>query len=84
MNQYMADSCRENVDPKKLTLDHAMQARDVDLIKNKRLRSTQEYKQVSQDNEILEDLRNGSPIRMPIIVFVVGDLYYVVDGFHRT
>jgi len=80
----MKDSSRTDIDPRKLTLDPIMQARDVELIKDNRLRSSQEIKQASQDNEILEDLRNKLPIRLPITVFVVGDLYYVVDGFHRT
>jgi hypothetical protein len=84
MNQFMTDSCRTDIDPRELTLDYAMQARDVELIKNKRLRSAQEYKQASQDNEILDDLRDGLPIRLAITVFVVGDVHYVVDGFHRT
>jgi hypothetical protein len=84
MNQYIQDSRRTALDPRTLTLDPAMQARDVELIKDKRLRSAQEIKQEAQDKEILEDLRNGVPIKQPITVFVVGDTYLVVDGFHRT
>ncbi|HHX8585239.1 TPA: hypothetical protein ACVO3D_003706 [Vibrio diabolicus] len=84
MNQFMADSRHSNLDPRILILDPMMQARDVELIKDKRLRSAQETKQESQDKEILEDLRNGQPIRQPITVFVVDDKHYVVDGFHRT
>jgi len=84
MIKYMEDSSRRDIDPRELTLDHAMQARDVELIKDKRVRSAQEIKQDSQDKEILEDLRNGLPIRQAITVFVVGDVNYVVDGFHRT
>ncbi|WP_237703925.1 hypothetical protein [Shewanella sp. HN-41] len=61
-----------------------MQARDVELIKDKRLRSAQEIKQEAQDKAILEDLRNGVPIKLPITVFIVNDIYLVVDGFHRT
>lgn len=80
----MADSCLKELDPRTLTLDHAMQARDVELIKDKRLRSSQEIKQAAQDQAILEDLRNGVKIRQAITVFVVGDVNYVVDGFHRT
>ncbi|WP_244813340.1 hypothetical protein [Vibrio sp. B1FLJ16] len=80
----MADSRRASLDPRSLILDPAMQARDVELIKDKRVRSAQEIKQESQSKEILEDLRNGLPIRHPITVFVVDDKYYVVDGFHRT
>tara|TARA_R110001583_G_scaffold130124_1_gene281921 strand:+ start:6119 stop:7057 length:939 start_codon:yes stop_codon:yes gene_type:complete len=84
MNQYMQDSSRTKLDPRTLTLDPAMQARDVELIKDKRLRSAQEIKQEAQDKAILEDLRNGVPIKQPITVFIVNDTYYVVDGFHRT
>ncbi|HCM1570084.1 TPA: hypothetical protein N2955_002057 [Vibrio parahaemolyticus] len=84
MNQFMADSRFEYLDPRILILDPAMQARDVELIQDKRVRSAQEIKQESQSKEILEDLRNGQPIRQPITVFVVDDKYYVVDGFHRT
>ena len=84
MNQYMADSRHTHLDPRTLVLDTAMQARDVELIKDKRLRSAQEVKQASQDKEILEDLYNGLPIRQPITVFLVKDTYYVIDGFHRT
>lgn len=84
MNQYMADSRHTHLDPRTLVLDLAMQARDVELIKDKRLRSAQEVKQASQDKEILEDLYNGQPIRQAITVFLVNDAYYVVDGFHRT
>lgn len=80
MNQFMADSRFAYLDPRTLILDPAMQARDVELIKDKRERSAQEIKQESQSKEILEDLRNGQPIT----VFVVNDKYYVVDGFHRT
>jgi len=80
----MSDSRHSKLDPRKLTLDPAMQARDVELIKDKRLRAAQEIKQEAQDKEILDDLRNGLPIRQSITVFVVGDIYYVVDGFHRT
>mgnify|MGYP003660420889 FL=1 len=82
MNQYMQDSSRTKLDPRTLTLDPAMQARDVELIKDKRLRSAQEIKQEAQDKAILEDLRNGVPIKQPITVFIVNDTYYVVDGFH--
>ncbi|EIK0773200.1 TPA: hypothetical protein KDY13_001606 [Vibrio parahaemolyticus] len=84
MNQFMADSRFAYLDPRTLILDPAMQARDVELIKDKRERSAQEIKQESQSKEILEDLRNGQPIRQPITVFVIDDKYYVVDGFHRT
>jgi hypothetical protein len=84
MNQYMADSRHTHLDPRTLVLDPAMQARDVELIKDKRLRSAQEVKQASQDKEILEDLYDGQPIRRSITVFLVKDAYYVVDGFHRT
>ncbi|MEL0628946.1 hypothetical protein [Psychromonas aquatilis] len=84
MNKYMSDSRHSRLDPRKLTLDPAMQARDTELIKDKRLRAAQEIKQEAQDKEILTDLRNGLPIRQSITVFVVGDIYYVVDGFHRT
>jgi hypothetical protein len=80
----MADSRRSKLDPRSLILDPVMQARDVELIKDKRLRSAQEIKQEDQDQNILEDLNNGLPIRQSITVFVVGDDYYVVDGFHRT
>lgn len=72
------------LDPRKLTLDPAMQARDVELIRDKQLRAAQEIKQASQDKDILEDLRNGLPIRQPIKVYEVGGTLYVVDGFHRT
>lgn len=84
MNQYMSDSRHAKIDPRTLTLHPAMQARDSELIRDKRLRAAQEVKQASQDKEILEDLRNGHPIRQSIIVFVVNSSYYVVDGFHRT
>ncbi|HAS6962851.1 TPA: hypothetical protein I7303_24175 [Vibrio parahaemolyticus] len=84
MNQYMADSRHTKLDPRSLTLDPAMQARDVELIKDKQLRAAQEIKQAAQDNEILEDLRNGQPIRQAVTVFQVDDKLYVVDGFHRT
>ncbi|WP_299665062.1 hypothetical protein [uncultured Psychromonas sp.] len=80
----MSDSRHTKIDPRKLTLDPAMQARDIELIKDKRLRAAQEIKQEAQDKEILEDLRNGLSIRHSITVFVVNDIYYVVDGFHRT
>ncbi|HCH1199953.1 TPA: hypothetical protein NKQ06_005487, partial [Vibrio parahaemolyticus] len=63
MNQFMADSRFEYLDPRTLILDPAMQARDVELIQDKRVRSAQEIKQESQSKEILEDLRNGQPIR---------------------
>lgn len=79
MNQY-----NTSLDPRNLVLDPAMQARDVELIKDKRVRSAQEIKQTTQDKEILDDLRNGLPIRQPITVFEVNSQYYVVDGFHRT
>lgn len=84
MNQYMSDSRHQDLDPKILTLDPLMQARDVELIKDKRVRSAQEIKQKAQDKEILDDLHNGLSIRSPITVFVVDSTYYVVDGFHRT
>ena len=80
----MSDSRHAKIDPRTLTLHPAMQARDSELIRDKRLRAAQEVKQASQDKEILEDLRNGHPIRQSIIVFVVNSSYYVVDGFHRT
>ncbi|WP_434927977.1 hypothetical protein [Shewanella sp. HL-SH2] len=80
----MQDSKFTKLDPRTLTLEPAMQARDVELIKDKRLRSAQEIKQEAQDKAILEDLRNGVPIKQAITVFIVNDTYYVVDGFHRT
>ncbi|HCG6987950.1 TPA: hypothetical protein NJ318_005412 [Vibrio parahaemolyticus] len=84
MNEYMQSSRRTELDPRTLTLDPAMQARDVELIKDKQLRAAQEIKQAAQDKEILEDLRNGQPIRQAITVFEVEGTFYVVDGFHRT
>lgn len=84
MHRYMADSCSRLVDPRTLTLDPAMQARDTTLIRDKRLRAAQEIKQAAQDDAILEDLRNGVGIKQAITVFEVGDVSYVVDGFHRT
>ena len=84
MIQFMKDSSRTDIDPRKLTLDPIMQARDVELIKDNRLRSSQEIKQASQDKEILEDLRNNVGIRHAITVFVVDNVNYVTDGFHRT
>ncbi|HCG5283740.1 TPA: hypothetical protein NJZ47_001634 [Vibrio parahaemolyticus] len=84
MNEYMQSSRRTELDPRTLTLDPAMQARDVALIQKNKLRSAQETKQAEQDEEILEDLRNGQPIRQSITVFEVNDKLYVVDGFHRT
>ena len=84
MIEYMADSYKTNIDPRKLTLDLALQARDVTLIKDKLLRSSQEYRQANQDKELLEDLNNGLPIHTLIKVFIVNDRFLVIDGFHRT
>lgn len=80
----MDDSRLADLDPTSLILDKTLQARDTELIKDKRLRSAQEIKQASQDEQILNDLRNGQPIRQRVTVFVIDDKYFVVDGFHRT
>ncbi|OEE69238.1 ParB N-terminal domain-containing protein [Enterovibrio norvegicus] len=84
MKQYIEDSYFSYLDPRALTLDPAMQARDTTLIRDKRLRAAQEIKQAAQDEAILEGLRNGVGIKQPITVFEVDDKKYVVDGFHRT
>lgn len=75
MHRYMADSCSRLVDPRILTLDPAMQARDTTLIRDKRLRAAQEIKQAAQDDAILEDLRNGVGIKKAITVFEVGEVF---------
>lgn len=84
MNQYMSDSSFTDLDPRELTLDPYMQARDPELIKNNKTREAQIRKQEEQDKDILDDLLNGGKIKLPIVVFEVEGQLYVVDGFHRT
>ena len=84
MNQYMSDSSFTDLDPRDLILDHYMQARDPELIKNNKAREAQIKKQEEQDKDILDDLLNGGEIKLPIVVFEVDGKLYVVDGFHRT
>lgn len=84
MNQYMSDSSFTDLDPRELILDPYMQARDPELINNNKDRDAQLRKQLTQDNDILEELLNGGEIRQPITVFQVDTRLYVVDGFHRT
>ena len=71
MNQYMSDSSFTDLDPRDLILDHYMQARDPELIKNNKAREAQIKKQEEQDKDILDDLLNGGEIKLPIVVFEV-------------
>tara|TARA_Y100001968_G_scaffold200049_1_gene183620 strand:+ start:2532 stop:3152 length:621 start_codon:yes stop_codon:yes gene_type:complete len=84
MKQYMSDSSITDLDPRELILDPYLQARDPELITKNKDRDAQLRKQLSQDNDILEELLNGGEIRQPITVFKVDTKLYVVDGFHRT
>ena len=83
MKQYMSDSSITDLDPRELILDPYLQARDPELITKNKDRDAQLRKQLSQDNDILEELLNGGEIRQPITVFKVDTKLYVVDGFHR-
>ncbi len=84
MIEYAKDTSRVELDPRGLTLDPLLQARDPALIAKHKSREAQNTKQADQIVYILDDLLRGDPIRIPIRVFEVEGKLLVVDGFHRT
>lgn len=84
MIEYAKDTSMVELDPRGLTLDPLLQARDPALIAKHKSREAQNTKQADQIVNILDDLLRGAPIRIPIKVFEVKGKLLVVDGFHRT